>query len=238
MNPLFHSHKPLNADMTLLLCIDTSTTHASVALAKDGVLVGIKVNQNQREHASFLQPAVQELLQESGYKLHELSAIAVTSGPGSYTGLRVGFASAKGFCYALDIPLISIPTTLAMSAAATTQINKNEPALLCPMIDARRMEVFTALYQPDLSIISPISALILTPDSYASELNNSRILFFGDGAKKWQTICRHSNALFPEVSWNAANMVELAHQFYQKKQYSLLAYSVPEYGKGFHSTRI
>lgn len=238
MSLLFHLPKPLLADMMLILCIDTSTTHASVALAKDGVMVGIKINQNQREHASFLQPAIQLLLQESGYKLHELSAIAVTSGPGSYTGLRVGFASAKGLCYALDIPLISIPTTLVMSATATAQIGKNEPALLCPMIDARRMEVFTALYQPDLSIISPISALILSPDSFASELSNSSILFFGDGAKKWQTICHHSNALFPEVSWNAANMVELAHQLYQNKQFSLLAYSVPEYGKGFHSTRI
>lgn len=224
--------------MELLLCIDTSTNHASVALAKDGVFAGIKINQNQREHASFLQPSIQQLLQESGYKLNELSAIAVTSGPGSYTGLRVGFASAKGLCYALNIPLISIPTTLAMSAAAITHTVTNGTELLCPMIDARRMEVFTALYQPDLSIISPISALILTPDSFASELSNSSILFFGDGAKKWQTICQHTNALFREVSWNAANMVELAHQFYQNKQFSLLAYSVPEYGKGFHSTRI
>ncbi|HLP37867.1 tRNA (adenosine(37)-N6)-threonylcarbamoyltransferase complex dimerization subunit type 1 TsaB [Lacibacter sp.] len=224
--------------MALLLCIDTSTTHASVALAKDGVLIGMKANQNQRDHASFLQPAVHSLLQEANQTLKDLDAIAVTSGPGSYTGLRVGFASAKGLAYALDIPLISVETTLVMSAAASTILKNEEAALLCPMIDARRMEVFTALYSADLKPVSSISALILNSDSFVRQLENSRIFFFGDGAPKWQIICTHSNAFFLDVKWTAGDMVGLADKLFEQKSFSSLAYSVPVYGKEFHSTQI
>lgn len=224
--------------MALLLCIDTSTTHASVALAKDGVLIGLKTNQNQRDHASFLQPAIHSLLHEANKILKDLNAIAVTSGPGSYTGLRVGFASAKGLAYALDIPLISIETTLVLSAAAASTLKNEEAALLCPMIDARRMEVFTALYTTHLQPVSPISALILTADSLVHQLENSRIFFFGDGAPKWQTICTHSNASFIDVRWNAGDMIGLADKLFEQKNFSSLAYSVPVYGKEFHSTQI
>jgi tRNA threonylcarbamoyladenosine biosynthesis protein TsaB len=224
--------------MALLLCIDTSTTHASVALAKDGILIGLKTNQNQRDHASFLQPAIHSLLQEANQTLKDLNAIAVTSGPGSYTGLRVGFASAKGLAYALDIPLISIETTLVMSAAALSTLKNEEAALLCPMIDARRMEVFTALYSTSLHLVSPISDLILTPESFAKQLEASRIFFFGDGSPKWQTICTHQNAFFLDVKWNSGDMVGLANSFFEQKNFSSLAYSVPVYGKEFHSTQI
>ena len=224
--------------MALLLCIDTSTTHASVALAKDGVLMGLKTNQNQKDHASFLQPAIHSLLKEANQSLKDLQAIAVTSGPGSYTGLRVGFDSAKGLAYALEIPLISIETTLVMSAAALPALKHEETALLCPMIDARRMEVFTALYTTKLEPVSPISALILTTESFARQLENSRIFFFGDGSPKWQTICTHSNAVFMDLKWNAADMVGLAESLFQQKNFGSLAYSVPVYGKEFHSTQI
>ncbi len=224
--------------MALLLCIDTSTTHASVALSKDGILMGIKANQNQRDHASFLQPAIHSLLQEANQTLKDLNAIAVTSGPGSYTGLRVGFASAKGLAYALDLPLITIETTLVMSAAALSYLKNEKADLLCPMIDARRMEVFTALYSTGLEPASPISALVLTPESFAPQLKSSRILFFGDGAPKWQTICNHSNAVFIDVKWNAEDMPGLADKLFAQKNFSSLAYSVPGYGKEFHSTQI
>ena len=224
--------------MALLLCIDTSTTHASVALAKDGVAIGLKTNQNQRDHASFLQPAIHSLLKETNQTLKDLNAIAVTSGPGSYTGLRVGFASAKGLAYALDIPLIGIETTMVMSAAALPHLKNENTALLCPMIDARRMEVFTAVYSTDLQLISPVSAHILTVDSFAQHLANSRIFFFGDGASKWQTICSNPNAGFIEVEWNAADMIGVAVSFYEQKEFSSLAYSIPAYGKDFHSTQI
>jgi tRNA threonylcarbamoyladenosine biosynthesis protein TsaB len=224
--------------MALLLCIDTSTTHASVALAKDGAVIAIRTNQNQKDHASFLQPAIHALLHENNQSLKNLEAIAITSGPGSYTGLRVGFASAKGLAYALDIPLIGIETTLAMSAAALSFVGNEESGFLCPMIDARRMEVFTAIYSPSLETVSPVSAHILTADSFAAPLADSRIFFFGDGSPKWQTICASSNAVFINVQWNAGNMAELGESCYRQKRFISLAYSIPVYGKDFYSTQI
>ncbi len=224
--------------MALLLCIDTSTTHASVALAKDAELIGIKTNQNQKDHGSFLQPAIQELMQETGFVLTDLQAIAVTSGPGSYTGLRVGFASAKGLCYALNLPLITIPTTVVMSSAALKGIVPKDQFLLCPMIDARRMEVFTCLYTAQLDPLSSIGAKILEPSSFATKLEEQLIYFFGDGAPKWQSICHHPNARFVNINWTAADMIKMADERFQQQAFTSLAYSTPDYGKEFHSTQI
>lgn len=224
--------------MALLLCIDTSTTHASVALAKDAVVIGIRSNQNQKDHGSFLQPAIKELMQETGIALTDLQAIAVTSGPGSYTGLRVGFASAKGLCYALNLPLITIPTTVVMSNAALKEIVTTDNFLLCPMIDARRMEVFTCLYKANLDPLFSIGAKILEPVSFAAELEQQPIYFFGDGTPKWQSICKHPNARFLTIDWNAAGMIEMAEKRFQQQAFTSLAYSTPDYGKEFYSTQI
>ncbi len=225
--------------MAILLCIDTSTTHASVALSNGEELLGIKMNENQKEHASFLQPAIQELMAELKLSLSDLQAIAVTSGPGSYTGLRVGFASAKGLCYALQIPLISISTTLVMSAAAVKNIEQVSSSkltlILCPMIDARRMEVFTALFSYDLSQLTQNSAVILNPDSFADILQSNVVYFFGNGADKWKNICHHSNAFFPDLLWNASDMLKLAYKQFQHNDFTSLAYAVPDYGKDFNS---
>lgn len=220
--------------MALLLCIDSSTTHASVALAKDGLLLGIKTNTTQKDHASFLQPAIHTLLQELGLMLKQVEAIAVTTGPGSYTGLRVGLASAKGLCFALNIPLIGLHTTQVIAAAARKQIQETENFVLCPMIDARRMEVFTAVYSPDLKEVSPITPKVLTADSFAELLEQQVVYFFGDGSAKWQTICANSNARFLTTNWNSEDMVVLAEQSFQARHLLSLAYSAPEYGKGFY----
>lgn len=226
-------------DMALLLCIDTSTTHASVALARDEELLCIKVNQQQKDHASFLQPAIKEIMHETKLKLADITAIAVTSGPGSYTGLRVGFASAKGLCYALQIPLIAISTTEVMSAAALQLINqqteKSNSCFLCPMIDARRMEVFTAVYSRELKQIAANSALILAPDSFTDLLQTAPVFFFGNGAEKWKSLCGHSNAHFIDVAWDAKNMIGLANNRLNNNHFASLAYSVPDYGKDFHN---
>ncbi len=234
-------HSPnqiLFTDMALLLCIDTSTTHASVALAKDAALLGIKTNKTQKDHGSFLQPAIKVLLQETGFALKDLEAIAVTSGPGSYTGLRVGFASAKGLCYALNLPLITIPTTVVMSEAARKEINTANEFILCPMIDARRMEVFTCLYTAQLDPLTAIAAKILEPGSFTAELDWQSVYFFGDGSAKWQTICQHPGAHFLQIDWNASDMTELAEKKYGQRAFTSLAYSAPEYGKEFHSTQL
>ncbi|TWI83486.1 tRNA threonylcarbamoyladenosine biosynthesis protein TsaB [Lacibacter cauensis] len=220
--------------MALLLCIDSSTTHASVAVAKDAVLLGIKTSASQKEHASFLQPAIQNLLLELGQELKQLDAIAVTTGPGSYTGLRVAMATAKGLSFALNIPLIGIPTTLVMSAAAREQLTEEAGFVLCPMIDARRMEVFTAIYSPQLELLSPITPKVLDAGSYEQELAKTPVYFFGDGAAKWQNICTSTNARFISTNWNSKHMIAISERYYSQKQFLSLAYSAPEYGKGFH----
>ncbi len=226
--------------MAFLLCIDTSTTHASVALSNGEELLCIKINENQKEHASFLQPAIQEMMVEMKLSFSDLQAIAVTSGPGSYTGLRVGFATAKGLCYALQIPLITVSTTLVMSAAAIKHIEQESvngnPIILCPMIDARRMEVFTALYSPGFIQLAGNSAVIINPDSFADILQSNAVFFFGNGAAKWKNICHHSNAFFPLVSWNANDMLKLAYKQFQHTLFTPLAYAIPDYGKDFNST--
>lgn len=225
--------------MALLLCIDTSTTHASVALAKDEELLCIKVNQQQKDHASFLQPAIKEIMLETGSRLADVKAIAVTSGPGSYTGLRVGFSSAKGLCYALQIPLIASSTTEVMSAGALQLINEQteKPGnfVLCPLIDARRMEVFTAVYSSDLKEITANSAMILEPASFSELLQKDPVYFFGNGADKWKNICRHPNARFIDVLWDAKDMIHLANTSFNNSSFTSLAYSVPDYGKDFHT---
>lgn len=220
--------------MALLLCIDSSTTHASVAVAKDAVLLGIKTSASQKEHASFLQPAIKNLLLELGLELKQLDAIAVTTGPGSYTGLRVAMATAKGLSFALNIPLIGIPTTLVMTVAAREQIADETGFALCPMIDARRMEVFTAIYSPKLELLSPITPKVLDADFYIQELADNPVYFFGDGATKWQNICTSNNAHFITTNWNSKHMTAISEQYYHQKQFLSLAYSAPEYGKGFH----
>ncbi len=220
--------------MALLLCIDSSTTHASVAVAKDGFLLGIKTNTTQKDHASFLQPATYTLLAELRLTLKQIEAIAVTTGPGSYTGLRVGLASAKGLCFALNIPLIGLHTTQVISAAARKQIQEKEDFVLCPMIDARRMEVFTALYSPLLNEMSPITPKVLATDSFDEELNRQVVYFFGDGSAKWQKICTNTNARFLTTNWNSEDMITLAEQSFRDQQFLSLAYSAPEYGKGFY----
>ena len=220
--------------MAVLLCIDSSTTHASVAVAKDGVLLGIKTNTTQKDHASFLQPAIHALLKELQMALKQIEAVAVTTGPGSYTGLRVGLASAKGLCFALNIPLIGLHTTQVISAAARKQIKEKEGFVLCPMVDARRMEVFTALYSPELKEMSAITPKVLGPDSFAEVMEEQMVYFFGDGSAKWQSICNNNKARFLTTSWNTEDMILLAEQSFQTRQFLSLAYSAPEYGKGFY----
>lgn len=220
--------------MALLLCIDSSTTHASVAVARDGLLLGIKTNTTQKDHASFLQPAIHTLMDELHVTLKQIEAIAVTTGPGSYTGLRVGLASAKGLSFALNIPLIGLHTTQVISAAARNQIQESEGFVFCPMIDARRMEVFTAMYSPLLKEMSPITPKVLAADSFDEELNQQIVYFFGDGSAKWQKICTNTNARFLTTNWNSKDMIALAEQSFQAQQFLSLAYSAPEYGKGFY----
>lgn len=225
--------------MPLLLCIDTATANASIALVKDDIVSSTRTNKNQKDHASFLQPAIHAMMHEMNIQLSDLNAIAVTAGPGSYTGLRVGLSSAKGLCYALQLPLITLSTTLVMSYAALQQLKQDQQSptdfFLCPMIDARRMEVFTATYDRNLKCIKDNRALILENHSFSDLLEEKITCFFGDGALKWKQLCNSTQALFTDVSWNASDMMIPALERYRLQQFASVAYTLPEYGKEFNN---
>lgn len=222
--------------MALLLCIDSSTTHASVAIAGEGKLLALESNAVQQDHAAFLQPAIAAMMEAQHISLQQLEGICVSAGPGSYTGLRVGMATAKGLCYALNIPLLTIHTTKIMAAAAANRVSFTQPSLIAPMIDARRMEVFTALYNPQLECLLEPQPLVLDAQSFHNYLEAYVVYFMGNGTEKWQKICKHPHARFLADQWSAADMVLLAEDMFQKKAFSSLAYTTPLYGKAFYTT--
>ena len=219
--------------MSLILNIDTATESAQVSFAKDGVVLQSLQNELQKDHAAFLQTAIQQLAESAAIKLTDIDAVAVTAGPGSYTGLRVGMSGAKGLCYALNKPLIAINTLEVLTVAAIQQSTINGATLYCPMIDARRMEVFTALYDHTLTITLHPCAMVLNESSFNDQLAQNKIIFFGSGAAKWQTVCKHSNASFAVVSNLQVAMANLSYAYFKKKQFANLAYSEPYYLKEF-----
>jgi tRNA threonylcarbamoyladenosine biosynthesis protein TsaB len=224
--------------MGYILSIDTATETAQVCLSENGRLIGSSSNEQQKDHAAFLQPAIKNLLDAASLNFTHLSAIAVTDGPGSYTGLRVGMASAKGLCYAMQLPLITVGTLHLMAASAQNQANHTEKELLfCPMIDARRMEVFTALYNQQMEVLQAPSAIILTEDLFATELQNGPVFFTGSGAVKWQTLCKHQNAFFENINNSAAVFSQLSFQLYENQSFADMAYAEPRYAKAFFTTQ-
>lgn len=219
--------------MSYILNIDTATEAAHVSLAQNGVVLQQLVNQTQKEHASFVQPAIEQLIKTAGISFTDIAAIAIAAGPGSYTGLRIGMASAKGLCFALNKPLIAINTLAVMAKAAVLQ-QQDKTILYCPMIDARRMEVFTALYNDKLEEIIPPNAVILNENSFNLQLQNNKILFFGSGADKWKTLVHNNSAaLFTQVSLVPQALAALSCQHFLSNQFSNLAYTEPFYIKGF-----
>ena len=223
--------------MALILNIDTATEHASVCLSKDGELLAIESNPNQKDHAAFIQPAIHKL-STIHYPLSALDAIAVSNGPGSYTGLRVGLSTAKGLCYALNKPLILI-NTLEIIATAAIQSdhlppgNCKLPTIYCSMIDARRMEVFTAVYDKNLEEKQSPSAMILDKNSFSDLLSHHRIFFNGSGAEKFKTVVENNNAYFLQVQHDARHMQTIAEKMYLLKSFADIAYSEPFYLKEF-----
>jgi tRNA threonylcarbamoyladenosine biosynthesis protein TsaB len=217
--------------MALILNIDTAVDVASICLAKDGKVLSIAKNESQKDHASWLHIAIKEIFEKNSLELRSVEAIAVTGGPGSYTGLRIGMATAKGICFALNKPLISLNTLLVMANAA-----KDESAdLLCPMIDARRMEVFAAIYTKELEIVKDPVAITLSENSFAEYLSNNSICFFGNGSKKFQAIEKSSQAFFVEIKTDALSMISLSEKSFSEKKFADLAYAEPLYLKEFYT---
>lgn len=223
--------------MSLILNIDTATEIAQVSIARDGVVLKDAINKDAKEHAAFVQPAIKSIMATAGITLTEIDAIAVMAGPGSYTGLRVGMASAKGLCYALNKPLLAINTLESIAMAAVMEGGLDEKKLLCPMIDARRSEVFTAIYDHSLNVLLVPEALILDENSYAAFLDKHPVVFFGNGSDKWKTICMHANAEFQCVNIDSAAMAFLSFKKYSAddRHFSDPAYLEPLYIKEFYT---
>jgi len=221
--------------MALILNIDTATTIGSVSLSRDGEAIQTLVNEKQQDHAAAMILFVQQLLEEQGIAPAQLDAVAVSAGPGSYTGLRVGVATAKGLCYAWNKPLLAISTLQMMAQGLIARV-KDEQALYCPMLDARRQEVFTALYDARLQEVMPPQAMILEPSSLEGPLAAHTIYFFGDGSPKWELmLSSHKNAIFAKYTISAAHMAPLSAQAFERKLFADLAYFSPFYLKPFYS---
>ena len=222
--------------MSLILNIDTASENAHVSLAKDGLVLHSLSNESQKEHAAFLQAGIQQLIKSVTINLKDVDAVAVTAGPGSYTGLRVGLASAKGLCYALKKPLITIGTLEVLTASAFELFpTDNKDLLYCPMIDARRMEVFTAVYKHDLNIQLQPCAMILDELSFEREFLNNQIVFFGSGSDKWKLLCKHENAIFKTVAILPKSLGKSTNALFLEKKFTELAYSEPLYLKEFQT---
>jgi tRNA threonylcarbamoyladenosine biosynthesis protein TsaB len=217
--------------MNLILNIDTAVEIASICLAKDGEGLLTSINENQKDHAAWLHQAIAEILLNNKVNMKDIDAIAVTIGPGSYTGLRVGLATAKGLCYAMNIPLITINTLYMMAFAL-----KNEATeLICPMIDARRNEVFTAIYDRELKPIVSPQAMIIDEKSFSELLSSHKIVFCGSGSKKLQTLISDNNAGFSNTIANALHLAPISYNFFCKNEFAGLAYAEPIYLKEFYS---
>lgn len=223
--------------MSLIINIDSTSETALVNIAEDGVVLFEEVNTKQNDHAAFLQPAIQSLLVKAGINLKNIDAVAVSHGPGSYTGIRVGLATAKGLCYALNKPLLVV-NQLELIAKDIIENYKttNESLLYCPMIDARRMEVFTALYDKSLSEIMQPAAMILDEQSFSKFLLKNKIVFSGSGAAKWQALCKSGNAIFVNPLNKGLALSVLAFKKLRENEFADLAYTEPLYLKEFFTT--
>ena len=224
--------------MALILQLETSTISCSVALSIDGKTIAVKELAERNVHASHLTVFIEEMMLETGYSMTDLDAVAVSMGPGSYTGLRIGVSTAKGLCYALDLPLIAINTLQSM-AYGFISLYDDKSVLYCPMIDARRMEVYSAIFNYQLEEVLPVEARIIDEDSFSDLLKNQQIVFFGDGAMKCQEVLAgNSNAIFvPEFLNSAKDLSFMAAFKFQQKEFEDVAYFEPFYLKDFLVTQ-
>jgi tRNA threonylcarbamoyladenosine biosynthesis protein TsaB len=213
------------------LLVESATRVCSVALSHQGQIVAWRTeDQDGYTHAERLHVLVQQVLDEVGCAFNQLSAIGVSMGPGSYTGLRIGLSAAKGWCYALQIPLIGIDTLHAMATGFMVE-NPEASGLICPMIDARRMEVYMAFFENTGARQCPDAALVLQPESFHRELHQGPVHFMGDGSPKFQELCTHVNAHFHDLLPDARWMARPVEQAYSAGRFLNLAYAEPLYLK-------
>ena len=222
--------------MSLILNIDTSTKVCSVALHNEGKLLAISELYTEKSHSGMLTILCESVVKNAGFSLPDLDAFAVAKGPGSYTGLRIGVSTAKGFCFALDKPLLVVNTLEAM--AFQVKDFYDESYLICPMIDARRMEVFCQVLNNEMNIISETEAKIIDEESFSALLEQHKIVFIGDGSAKCQERITHPNAIFPkiEITPSAKTIGILATNLYEKSLFENIVTFEPFYLKDFVGT--
>lgn len=224
--------------MACILHLETSTDVCSVALSEDGAVLVTKENFDGPSHAVTLGVFVDEVLSMADSAGKHIDAVALSCGPGSYTGLRIGASMAKGICYGRDLPLIALPTLKVLSVPVLLSDELPEDALLCPMIDARRMEVYSAIYDRALNAVKEVSADIISADSYAEQLDRGPVWFFGGGAGKCREVITHPNAHFvddirPLARW----MFPLAEMAFNAGRFEDVAYFEPFYLKEFVASK-
>jgi tRNA threonylcarbamoyladenosine biosynthesis protein TsaB len=218
--------------MSLILSLDTSTQNCSVALHENGQLITQELVSEEGSHSKALTLLIEKVMKTAGYSLQDISAVAVSNGPGSYTGLRIGLATAKGICFALDKPLICLPTLQVLASAVQAPAD----VLLLPLLDARRMEVYAAVYSSALEEVSPQEAHILNPDSFQEF---KPVLAFGNGSAKWQESCTHpaitflDGPLLPEAKY----MGKLAQEAFLNQKFENLVTKEPDYLKEYMGTK-
>ncbi len=225
--------------MPTILNIETSTEVCSVALTSEGAVLEHYEEFKERNHAVLLSDFIKGCLDHLRRHEMKLDAVAVSMGPGSYTGLRIGLSEAKGLAYALDVPLIGVDTLQLMAVSVMfNQMSENPDIMFTPMIDARRMEVYTGVYNLALEALEVPHPLILDVNSYKEWLDRGEVLFFGNGSEKARTVITHPNARFiPDVSPLAVDMLALSDKAFRENNFLSLAYSVPTYLKEFQATR-
>ena len=243
--------------MERIILIETSTALCSAALAEDGVITSYRESSAAKAHASLTAVFIKEMLEERGLEISDCDAICVSMGPGSYTGLRVGVSTAKGLCFGSGKPLIAVGTLETLVAQASTTVIPNEAEVsaykyIIPMIDARRMEVYTAMFEPTVMSSSPTvmsseaetsyrqitetAPMIIDETSFADYLEQGPCLFIGDGAGKCAGVIKHPNAHFCQCHPNAAAMLQPALEAYRKRDFEDVAYFEPFYLKEFVAT--
>ena len=234
--------------MERIILIETSTALCSTALAEDGVITAYRESSAPKAHASLTAVFIQEMLQERGLTINDCDAVCVSKGPGSYTGLRVGVSTAKGLCFGTGKPLLAVgtlDTLVAQEIATAPAENSNEYRFIIPMIDARRMEVYTAVYEIATAPAEPYNNVkqltetapaIIDENSFAEYLEQGPCLFIGDGAGKCADVIKHPNACFRQCHPNAAAMLKPAVQAYKEKRFEDVAYFEPFYLKEFVAT--
>jgi tRNA threonylcarbamoyladenosine biosynthesis protein TsaB len=216
--------------MALILALETATTNCSVSISKNGEIIGLKEDFNENySHSERLHCYIEEIVSESAIRLNELDAIAVSKGPGSYTGLRIGVSAAKGLCMALEIPLISVNTLESLAH----QIEVDYDTII-PMLDARRMEVYSSVFSSKKEQIRKTRAEVLDERSFSKYSDSGKLCFIGNGVKKYKEICSFSNAEFFENNHpSAKEMGPLAYTKFLKKEFEDVAYFEPYYLKDF-----